>query len=346
VTSLLTLDTHIDIPWPNNPATPEMSDPFQPSARQVEFTKMTAGGLGAGCFAAYIPQGPRTAESFAAARSRALAMLDAINGYAGTHNGITARITTTADAIEQAAQDGALAIIPCVENGHAIGEDLGTLAELYARGARYMTLTHNGHNALCDSSNPRKDLQDEPHLHGGLSPLGRDAVAEMNRLGMLVDISHVSKQAALQAAQLSRTPVIATHSCIRALSDVPRNVDDQVLDALRDTGGVISITAVPFFVKVGARVEQVTVADYAAHIDYAVNRIGLAHVGIGADFEGGGGVTGWRSAADTPALTAELTRRGYGPAQLAALWGGNFLRLLRQAEAVAAGGVLPVPAAL
>ena len=109
---------------------------------------------------------------------------------------------------------------------------------------------------------------------------------------------------------------------------------------------LISITAVPFFVKVGARVEQVTVADYAAHIDYAVNRIGLAHVGIGADFEGGGGVTGWRSAADTPALTAELTRRGYGPAQLAALWGGNFLRLLRQAEAVAAGGVLPVPAAL
>ncbi len=345
--TLLTIDTHIDIPWPaeRNLADP-VHDPFQPSARQVEFSKMVAGGLQAGCFAAYVPQGPRTAEGFAAATARALAMLDAINGYAGTHNGVTARITTSADAIEQAARDGVLAIIPCVENGHSIGEDLGILSRFYARGARYMTLTHNGHNALCDSSNPRRDLHDPEHLHGGLSPLGREAVAEMNRLGMLVDISHVSKQGALQAMQVSRVPVIATHSCARALCDVPRNVDDQVLDALQDTGGVISITAVPYFVKPGGKFDQVSVADYAAHIDYVVNRIGLAHCGIGADFEGGGGVTGWNNAADTPALTAELARRGYGPAQLTALWGGNFLRLLRQAEVVAAGQKLPMPAAL
>lgn len=344
---MITIDTHIDIPWPaERVAGDPLHDPFQPSARQVEFVKMRAGGLQAGCFAAYIPQGPRTAEGFAAARRRALAMLDAINAYAGSHGEITARITVTADAIEQAARDGALAIIPCVENGHAIGEDLGTLAEFYGRGARYMTLTHNGHNALSDSSNPRRDLGDEAHLHGGLSGLGREAVAEMNRLGMLVDISHVSHQAALQAARLSRAPVIATHSCVKSLCEVPRNVDDQVLDALRDTGGMISITAVPYFVKGGGRFDQVTVADYAAHIDYVVNRIGLAHCGIGADFEGGGGVTGWNSAADTPALMAELTRRGYGPAQLEALWGGNFLRLLRQAETVAAGGTLPVPPAL
>ena len=339
---LLTLDTHIDIPWPPTPET----DPFLVSSRQVEFGKMQAGGLRAGCFAAYVPQGPRTAEGYTVARDRALAMLDVINGYGRTQDGVTARVCATADAVEAAVRDGAIAVLPCVENGHAIGEDLGVLARFRALGCVYMTLTHNGHNALADSSNPRRDLQDEPHLHGGLSALGRDAVAEMNRLGLLVDVSHVSKQGVLQAAMLSRTPVIATHSCVKALCDVPRNVDDQVLDALRDCGGMISVTAVSFFVKAGARVDGVTISDFVDHIDYVVNRIWLAHCGIGADFEGGGGVTGWRSAADSPAVTAELVRRGYGPAQLAQLWGGNFLRLMRQAETVAAGGRLPVPAAL
>jgi len=345
---LLTIDTHIDIPWPADrvPGSP-MQDPFLPSARQVEFHKMQAGGLRAGCFAAYVPQGPRTPEGFAQAQDRALAMLDVINGYGRTVDGITARVTSTADAVEAAARDGAIAVIPCVENGHSIGENLGLLLRFQALGVRYMTLTHNGHNALADSSVPRKDLGDAPHLHGGLSALGREAVQEMNRLGLLIDVSHVSKQGVLQAAMLSRTPVIATHSCVQAICNVPRNVDDQVLDAIRDCGGVVSITAVPYFVKPGVRrAEDVTLDDFIDHIDYVVNRIGLAHCGIGADFEGGGGVMGWRSAADTPALTEALIRRGYGPAQLAQLWGGNFLRLLRQAETVAAGGVLPVPAAL
>ena len=322
---LVTIDTHIDIPWPPGPSA------FEDGPRRVDLPKMRRGGLGAGCFAAYVPQGPRTPEGYEAAGERALAMLDAIEALAGDGS----RICTTADEIEAAKRDGVLAIVPVVENGHAIGEDLGMLARFRAKGARYLTLTHNGHNLLADSSNPRKDLQDDETLHGGLSPFGREAVAEMNRLGMMVDVSHVSLQGALQAARVSRTPVVATHSCVRALCDVPRNAADQLLDALRDCVGMVNITAVPSFVKKGAKADQVTVSDYVDHIDYVVQRVGLAHVGISSDFDGGGGFAGWRDAGESANLTAELVRRGYSAAEIAQLWGGNFLRLLRAAEEAA-----------
>ena len=328
---LLTLDTHIDIPWPGGPDA-FTDTPRGPGGRRVDLPKMRAGGLGAGCFVAFVPQGPRTPEGFQAASSRALAMLDTIQAMGRTEAGITARITSTADAIEAAHRDGVLAVIPVVENGHAIGEDLGLLAEFRARGACYLTLTHNGHNLLADSSNPRTDLGDGETLHGGLSELGQAAIGELNRLGMLVDISHVSRQAALQAAMLSRTPVLATHSCIRVLCDVPRNVDDTMLDALRDCGGMVNITAVPSFLRPGGKADAVTVSDYMDHLDYAVRRIGLAHVGISSDFDGGGGFQGWHDASESANLTAELVRRGYGATEIAALWGGNFLRLLRTAE--------------
>ena len=329
--TLLALDTHIDIPWPSGPDF-FADSPRDQRGRRVDLPKMQAGGMKAGCFAAYVPQGPRTPDGWAAASSRALAMLDAINAM-GRDGG--ARVASTADEIEAAHRDGATAIIPAVENGHAMGEDLGMLAAFRAKGARYLTLTHNGHNALADSSNPRKDLGDAETLHGGLSELGRAAVGELNRLGMLVDISHVSQQGALQAAMLSRTPVLATHSCIRALCDVARNVDDLMLDALRDSEGMVNITAVPSFVRPGGRGDGVTVSDYVDHIDYVVKRCGLAHVGISSDFDGGGGFSGWRDASESGNLTAELVRRGYGAAEIAALWGGNFLRLLRQAEEAA-----------
>jgi membrane dipeptidase len=167
-----------------------------------------------------------------------------------------------------------------------------------------MTLTHNGHNAFADSSNPRTDLGDKPEEHGGLSDLGRAAVAEMNRLGMVVDIAHVSKKTMLQAAGASRTPVVSTHSCIRALCDNARNLDDEQLDALRDVGGVVQITAVSHFLRAGKK-------------------------------PSGGGFSGWHDAGESPNLTMELQRRGYSDSDIAALWGGNFMRVLRQAEAAA-----------
>ena len=323
--ALVTIDTHIDIPWPPGPSA------FEDGPRRVDLPKMRRGGLGAGCFAAYVPQGPRTAEAYKAVGERALAMLDAIAAMAGDGS----RLCTTADEIEAAKQDGVLAIMPVVENGHAVGEDLGMLARFRAKGARYLTLTHNGHNLLADSSNPRKDLNDDETLHGGLSAFGREAVAELNRLGMMVDVSHVSLQAALQAARVSKTPVLATHSCVKALCDVPRNADDQLLDALRDCVGMVNITAVPSFVKKGAKADGVTVSDYVDHIDYVVERVGLAHAGISSDFDGGGGFSGWHDAGESANLTAELVKRGYSAAEIAQLWGGNFLRLLRAAEEAA-----------
>jgi membrane dipeptidase len=323
---LLTLDSHIDIPWPDGPAFTAAT------SRRVDLPKMRKGHLSCGFFAAYVPQTRRSPELHEAAYARAVGMLEAIRAM-GKAGG--ARLCRTADDIEAAFCDGATAIVPAVENGHACAGDPTRLRQFASLGARYMTLTHTGHNALSDSSNPRADLGDSETEHGGLSEVGRAAIAEMNRLGMVVDISHVSKSAMLQAAGLSRTPVLATHSCIRALCDNLRNLDNEQLDALRDTGGVAQITAVPYFLRPGGQASNVTPADFADHIDYAVNRIGLAHVGISSDFDGGGGFSGWHDAAESPSITVELARRGYGEAELSALWSGNFLRVLRAAEAAA-----------
>jgi membrane dipeptidase len=328
--SLLAIDTHIDIPWPTGP------DPFVDGPRKVDLPKMKRGGVTAGCFAAYVPQAVRTPASETAAFERAEAMLLAIRAMARTEGGLEVRLATSSDAIEAAKRAGVLAVVPAVENGFAIGTDLGRLARFAELGARYMTMTHTGHNALADSSNPRGDLGDREIEHDGLSALGRAAVVEMNRLGMLVDVAHVSRASMLQLAECSRTPVVSTHSCIRALCDNPRNLDDQQLDALRDVGGVVQVTAVSAFLKPHAKPDAVTVADYADHIDYAVKRIGIEHVGISSDFDGGGWFTGWRDVSESPNITAELLRRGYDRGALALLWGGNFLRCLRAAEALAA----------
>ena len=323
---MLTLDSHIDIPWPDGP------DPFEDGKRRVDFPKMRRGGVAAGCFAAYVPQERRTPETEQAAFDRAVAMLRTIRDMGRTAGGVEARITSTAGEIEAAWRDGAIGIVPAVENGFAVGQDLTRLAVSRELGACYLTLTHNGHNALADSAIARKDFEDVEAEHGGLGPLGREAVTELNRLGMLVDVSHVSKAGMLQAAALSTTPVVATHSCIRALCDHPRNLDDEQLDVIGSTGGVVQITAVSAFLKPKAKPEAVTVADFVDHIDYAVRRIGLAHVGISSDFDGGGYFVGWNDAGESLNLTAELARRGYGRDEIAALWGGNFLRVLRQAE--------------
>jgi membrane dipeptidase len=323
---LLTLDTHIDIPWPTGP------DPFLDGPRRVDLPKMRRGGLAAGCFAAYVPQAARTPENEAAAFERAVGMLHAIRAMGRGENGMAARVAVTVDEISACKRNRVLAIIPAVENGFAMGHDLSRLARFRGLGARYLTLTHNGHNALADSCNPRTDLGDAPTEHGGVSPLGRAAIAELNRLGMLVDVAHVSRDAMLQAAGVSRTPIVSTHSCIRALCDNPRNMDDGQLDALRDVGGVVQITAVAAFLRPDGKPESVTVADFADHVDYAVRRIGIGHVGISSDFDGGGGFTGWHDAGESASITVELLRRGYDRQEIAALWGGNFLRVLRIAE--------------
>lgn len=325
---LLAIDTHVDIPWPEGPS------PFEDGPRCVDLPKLKAGKIAAVCFAAYIPQGARDAAGHAQAAERVRQMLDAIAAMA-PRDGSGGVLTSSADAIESAFNAGRTGVIPVIENGYAMGEDLTALDEFAARGVRYMTLTHNGHNALADAAIPLKSLNDEQAEHGGLSALGRAAVARMNDLGMLIDISHAAKSTMLEAASLSRTPILATHSCIRALCDHPRNLDDEQLEVLGATGGLVQVTIVSNFLKLKARASDLSVADIADHVDYAVKKIGINHVGIGTDFDGGGGVRGFMNASQAPNLTKELFKRGYDRDALAKIWGGNFLRLLRQAESQA-----------
>lgn len=324
----LTLDTHVDIPWPDTP------DPAGETQRRVDFPKMRR-GLGAVVFIAYLPQGPLTEDGHAAAAARADAMLRHIRGTAGTGD---RAFCADAPATEAAKAAGHLAVLSAVENGYAMGEDLSRLGHWKSLGAIYLTLTHNGHNLLSDSAIPRQDLGDGPTRHGGLSALGRAAIAEMNRVGLLVDVSHASREAMLQAAAASRTPIVATHACCRALCDHPRNLDDAQLDALKAVGGLVQITAVSAFLRRGAdggSAPQARVADYVDHVDHAVRRIGIDHVGMSSDFDGGGWLADWPDAARSRNLTAELHRRGYTAREIGLLWSGNFLRLMRVAAQAA-----------
>jgi membrane dipeptidase len=324
---LLTIDTHVDIPWPEGPS------PFEDGPRCVDLPKLRAGRIAAVCFAAYIPQGARDTAGYLAATGRARDMLGAIAAMA-PKDGTGGKLALSAAGIEAAFAAGKPAIIPAIENGYALAEDLSLLDEFHRLGVRYITLTHNGHNALADAAIPRRDLGDAETEHGGLSDLGRAAIARMNELGILVDISHASKPSMMQAITASRAPILATHSSVRALCDHPRNLDDEQLDALAGSGGLVQITIVSNFLRAKARAADLSVADIADHIDYAVKRIGINHVGIGTDFDGGGGVKGFMNAAQAPNLTAELIARGYDRQALTQIWGGNFLRVMRLAEEV------------
>ena len=330
--TVFSLDTHVDIRWPNPP------DPRAEGPMRVDFPKMERGGLRGAVFVAYVPQGRRDAAGHAEAAARAEAMLRHIRGRA---DGEARRFCATAAEVEAAAEAGALAVLSAVENGYAMGGDPGAIARWRALGACYLTLTHDGHNDLADSARPKPALGDGEIEHGGLSALGREAIRALNRAGMLVDVSHVSKAGMLQAAEVSRSPVVATHTACRALRDHPRNIDDEQLDALRRVGGLVQITAVSAFLRESSPAEAgaaagADVEDMADHVDHAVRRIGVEHVGLSSDFDGGGGVRGWENAAETGGLTAALRGRGYGPREIGMLWSGNFLRAMRAAEATAA----------
>lgn len=324
----LALDTHIDIRWPGSP------DWTTETNQRVDLPKMRRGGMKGAVFIAYVGQGPRDEAGHAAAATRAEEMLRAI---AARGDGQTTRFCTTAAELEAAHEAGATAVLSAVENGYAMGRDLTKIALWRSLGAIYLTVTHDGHNELADSARPKKDLGNDVSEHGGLSALGRQAVAELNRVGMIVDVSHTAKSTMMQAAELSRSPVVATHACCRALCDHPRNLDDEQLDMLRATGGLIQVTALDAFLRPAPQggKSPATVTDLVDHVDHAVNRIGLDHVGLSSDFDGGGGIPGWADAAETGNVTAELARRGYGAREIGLLWSGNFLRMMRLAERAA-----------
>ena len=319
----LVLDTHIDIRWPETP------DWTGETRQLVDLPKMRQGQMSAAIFIAYVPQGRRDASGHAQAAARAEAMLQHIRNRAAAPG---TRFCATPDALEACFAAGETAVLSAVENGYAMGHDLSRIAAWRALGAVYLTLTHDGHNEISDSARPKANLGDAPSEHGGLSAFGETAVAEMNRQGLMVDVSHVAKSGMLRAAQISRTPVVATHTACVALCPHPRGLDDEQLDALRACGGLAQITAVPAFLKSPPpnAPAQADVADLVDHIDHAVARIGLDHVGISSDFDGGGAVAGWANAAQSEAITLELLKRGYSAREIGLLWSGNFLRVWRQ----------------
>jgi membrane dipeptidase len=421
---VLKLDTHNDIE-PNN-FTPECNYTMRLTT-QVNIPKMVEGGMDVTFMIVYVGQGPLTPEGYDDAYRQAVAKFDAVHRFtekiAPDNIGLA---LTPADVLALHKKNLRIAVIG-VENGYPIGTDIKRVKEFYDRGGRYMSLAHNGNSQLADSNTGEV----QGYLYNnGLSPLGREVIAEMNRLGMMVDLSHPSKGANMEAMRLSKAPVIASHSGVRALADVSRNMDDEQLLALKKNGGVIQVVGFASYVKTDSKertaaltklredfgltggaaggrggrgggggrgrgaaadgsrtcpvedpaapatagrggrggggrgnafldslippdrrpeydkrmaeidakyppAARANVKDFVNHIDYAVKLIGIDHVGISSDFDGGGGIDGWNSAAEAFNVTLELVRRGYNEEQIGKLWSGNLLRVWGEVEKVA-----------
>jgi membrane dipeptidase len=373
--ALFTLDTHVDVPTLTELGD---SDLLRADHLQVDLLKMEGGGLDAAFFILFSPQGEISVEGYRKAREEAQARYGTIRRMLDSHPD-RIELARSAEEARRIHDSGKLVAFLGMENGNPLAGNAANLRWYYELGVRYLGLVHIGHNALGDSANPDTSKNEPRHLHGGLTAAGRAVVAEANRFGIMVDVSHAEARTAIDMARASRAPVIASHSAIRALNDIPRNVNDDQMRAVKATGGVVQVVAFTSFLKknppqrfpaiialaqslgmsrrmnpedlppaerekyIAGRAEidrkwpevPATVADLANHIDYAVRLIGIDHVGIASDFGGGGGVEGWRNAAETANVTAELIARGYSADDLRKLWGGNLLRVLADVERVA-----------
>jgi len=378
---VITMDTHDDI----NPANFTAERNYtQRLGTQVNLPKMEEGGLDAVFFVVYVgqdddftPAGYQQAYDEAIAKFRAIHRLT--DSIAPDRIGLA---LTSADVRRIAASGRKVALIG-VENGYSLGDDLRHVQEFYDLGGRYLSLSHNGHSQLSDSNTGEQDGVWKWH---GLSPLGKQVVAEANRVGFMLDVSHPSRESMMQTVALSKAPIIASHSGVRALCDHSRNLDDEQLLAIKANGGVAQLVALSEYVKTPpppsaervaalaalredfglpaegrgafrsltpdqrtayregmAKLDEqfpppprATVADFVDGIDYAVKLIGIDHVGIASDFDGGGGVDGWNDASETFNVTLELVRRGYTEEQIGKLWSGNLLRVMDKVQEIAA----------
>ena len=324
---VLTLDTHDDIPF--NFATEDVDPGIRGSGgRQVDLPKMREGKLDVGTFIVYVRQLARTPAYYERAKEAAMMKFDAIHRMAKMYPD-EIEVALTVGDVMRIHKSGKLVAAVAIENGFVIGTDLSLLKKYKELGTNYITLAHGGHNDIADSSTPRSNLGNGAEEHGGISDFGAEVIKEMNRVGIMVDVSHISKKASIEAARLSATPVIASHSSVSALCDVPRNMDDEQMMALKESGGVMNIVALDSFLKEDP---PANVSDFVDHIDYAVNLIGIDHVGISSDFDGGGGITGWDDASESGNVTLELVRRGFSEQDISKLWSGNYLRVWAEAE--------------
>jgi len=379
---IVTLDTHVDIPL--NFATEELNLGTRLERRKVDLVKMKEGGLDGVFFAVFVGQGERTPEGYEKAKEQALTKFDAIHRMCEIMNPDIVELATNPADIRRIEKTGKRIALIGIENGYVIGKDISLLEKYYDLGARYMTLCHGGHNDICSSSSSRGT--DEGAEDTGLTEFGKQVVKEMNRLGIIVDVSHISKKSFYDVIETTKAPIIASHSSCRALCDVSRNLDDDQLLALKRNGGTIQICALGGFLKTDSPerketlemlqkefnlprrrrgrqealekmseeerslyekkleeldqkyppVGRANLQDYADHIDHAVRLIGIDHVGIGTDFDGGGGIEGFNDASEALNVTQELLRRGYSEKDIEKIWGGNLLRVWSKVEKVAA----------
>lgn len=385
---IITIDTHNDINIKN------FTDSVNYTQRletQVNLPKMKEGGLDVSWLIVYTGQDSLTEIGYQNAKTNAMQKFDAIHRLTDSlaPNDISLALNS-ADVREIIASGKKVAMIG-VENAYPIGTDLSEFERYHDLGARYISLAHNGHSQFSDSNTGEAD---GIWLNNGLSDLGKQAVNEMNRLGIMIDISHPSKEAIKQMLALSKAPIIASHSSARALCDHSRNLDDELLLLLKENGGVVQAVAFssylntdkynarsaymkdiytqvadslgiewyersqfssltdaqkemfmdnyPKVLNIGKEIvknrpdapEAVNVKDFVDHIDYMVKLMGIDHVGISSDFDGGGGIEGWNDASETLNVTVELVKRGYTQEEIAKLWGENLLRVLDQVQEI------------
>jgi len=386
---VITLDTHNDINVKNFTDSINYSQELD---TQVNLPKMKKGGLDVSWLVVYTGQDTLTEEDYAKAYENAISKFKASHKLTEEIAPDEIELATTSDDVRRIIASGKKVAMIGVENAYPIGTDISRVKEFYDLGTRYMSLAHNGHSQLSDSNTGEKD---SIWLHNGLSDIGKQVLAEMNKWGIIIDVSHPSKEAMRQMIELTKAPIIASHSSARALCNHSRNLDDEQLDWLKQNGGVVQTVAFKSYLnteKYEARnkalkeiresivdslglkwydwsefgklsdSEQiefvanrgrimklandkaktitdfppaVNVSDFVDHIDYLVNKIGINHVGISSDFDGGGGIEGWNDASETFNVTLELVKRGYTEEEISKLWSGNLLRVLDKVAKVA-----------
>ncbi len=315
---ILTLDSHCDTPmfFPQG-----INFASRDSKILVDLHKMTEGHLDASIMVAYLEQKERDEASLENATAKANQILTQIEEMVAK-NCTAVDIAYTPDDLWQLKKDGKRAIMLGIENGYAIGKDIRNVEAFRKRGVVYMTLCHNGDNDICDSARGN-------HEHGGVSKFGKQVIEEMNRVGMMVDLSHAGEESFYDALQISKTPIVCSHSSARALCDHPRNLTDEQMRALAKAGGVAQVTLYHGFLK---KQTEATILDAIEHLNHMVNIMGIEHVGIGTDFDGDGGIRGCASASELINFTRHLLRERYTEEQIQMIWGGNFLRIMQQVQ--------------
>ena len=328
VSELLTVDTHIDINVLN--FTDSLNYTMNTDT-QFNLPKMIEGGLDVAWLVVYTAQGELNEEGYEAAYNNAISKFDAIDRLVNVYAPDQVELAITSDDVRRILAKGKKVIMIGVENAYSMGLDTSNVEKFWKRGARYVSLTHNGHNQFSDSNTGEFD---RTSMHNGLSDLGKEVIELLNYYGIMIDISHPSKDAIKQMIELSKAPVMASHSSARALRDHPRNLDDELLELIKANGGVVQTTALGSFLT-DREDPPPNMGDFMDHIDYMVNKIGIDHVGISSDFDGGGGIVGWNDASETMNVTNALRERGYTESEIEQLWGGNLLRVLDEVQDIA-----------